>query len=64
MEENFLLKTDSYKITHHLQYPEGKLKFSVSVLQFNPQVWSVSSPILKAGEENSKKCSSLGCNIS
>jgi len=23
MEENFLLKTDSYKITHHLQYPEG-----------------------------------------
>ena len=23
MEENFLLKTDSYKITHHMQYPEG-----------------------------------------
>ena len=23
MEENFLLKTDSYKITHHLQYPQG-----------------------------------------
>jgi len=29
MEENFLLKTDSYKITHHQQYPPGtELVFS------------------------------------
>ena len=27
MEENFLLKTDSYKITHHLQYPPGDLRY-------------------------------------
>ena len=64
---NTILLTDSYKISHHLQYPPDITRyFKISNGScFNPFIlfYPAFSPTLKVGEENGRKLSSLASRL-